>query len=96
MSVIRKTYDQGPLHDVVDEYFEIDGKIEGERKIYYNTGALLSTANYVNNNIVGDHIQYYPNGKIELITKYIDGKTVHMTRYDENGVVISSGSIVYN
>ena len=45
MSVIRKYYDDKETI-LKEEYFEINGIKEGEKKYYYENGKLLSVFNY--------------------------------------------------
>ncbi len=67
-----------------------DGKLEGEVREYYPTGARKSLVNYENNQLEGDAEYYYPTGSIKMAGEYRDSlKNGKWKFYDEKGNLIS-------
>jgi len=49
------------------------GILQGERKWYYKSGELVSTANYVDDLRQGEEKWYYKSGKLASTVTYVDG-----------------------
>jgi len=60
--VIKTYYDNGQLEE---EYFENDGKIEGEYKKYFENGQLRIICNFVNGKKEGEFKSYHENGRVK-------------------------------
>jgi len=52
----------------------INGKKEGEYKVYFKDRLLLSKSNYKNNKLDGERLEFYDNGKLISKKNYKDGK----------------------
>jgi len=61
MSVIRTYYDGGELKE---EYYELNGKKEGDYKLYWKNGQLNLISNYVNGVQEGECKKYWRNGQL--------------------------------
>ena len=59
--VVRTYYDLEQTK-LKEEYFQVNGKIEGIKKLYYDNGKLSSIVNYINNYMDGEFKAYYSNG----------------------------------
>ena len=59
---------------IKEEYFQNNGKIEGEYKRYHINGQLYEICNYINDRKNGEYKEYYDNGQLREICNYIDGK----------------------
>ena len=55
----RTYYDSGELEK---EYFEINGKKEGQYKLYRNNGELHICSNYIDGKLNGEYKLYTDNG----------------------------------
>ncbi len=67
--VIRKYYNYKEIK-LWREYFEFNGKIEGEYKEYYDNGQLSLIFNYKNQKTEGKYTLYYSNGQLKKICNY--------------------------
>ncbi len=65
--VKREYYSTGELET---EWFEVNGKKEGESKSYYSTGKLMLVSNYVNDKIAGEFKLYYENGQFQVYSAF--------------------------
>ena len=57
-------YDQ--LVKLLTEEFEIDGKKEGEYKLYYVTGQLMKKSIFMNDQLHGEYKKYFQKNKNEF------------------------------
>ena len=71
--VIREYYnDEKTL--LKEEYFQVNGKKEGEFKCYYPSGELYHIINYVNDKKEGESKSFHENGQLASIFYYINNK----------------------
>ncbi len=81
--VVRTYYESGEL---CQEYFEVDGKKEGEYKSYYQSGNIKEIVPYINGLQHGEIKWYWDNGKIETEFFMKNGKYHgEHKQYDING-----------
>lgn len=81
-----RVYDQELI--LRQEYFELDGKKEGEHKEYSEEGYLETISNYVNGIIHGEFRGYRPNGQLHRIGNYSNGELEgKYIRYHPNGQI---------
>jgi hypothetical protein len=67
-----------------------DGKLDGELREFYQTGAQKSILLYQNNLLDGEAKYFYPSGSIKMEGEYADSlKTGKWKFYDEKGLIIS-------
>jgi antitoxin component YwqK of YwqJK toxin-antitoxin module len=59
-------------HNTTTTYYEVNGKIEGEQKTFYNNGDLYSLYNYIDGKKNGPFILYQENGLPMVIGNYLD------------------------
>ncbi len=89
MAEVKREYHNGIL---VAEWFEINGKYEGEFKIYQDNGYngyVYEISNYVNGIQQGEYKMYYENGQLCEIGNYVNGKCEgEFKKYHENGQLI--------
>jgi antitoxin component YwqK of YwqJK toxin-antitoxin module len=71
--VVRTFYDKEKTK-VEEEYFIMNGKIEGIYKLYHENGQLCSEVNYIDGKREGIFKSYYQNGQLYVEVNYIDGK----------------------
>lgn len=79
--------------NINQEYFEVNGKIEGQLKEYYQypNGILWKICNYVNGKANGEYRDYHLNGNLATICNYVDGRANgEYKRYDEEGNLIKT------
>ncbi len=62
-------YDDGKLQEI-STY--VDGKLNGERRLYWPNGKLMAKENYKMNRMDGDYISLYESGSNESQGKYKD------------------------
>ena len=74
MAKVVRTYYDKEQTKLDEEYYEINGKKEGEYKEYYMNGNLKVICNYINNKLNGKYKLYHYNGYLDLICNYVDGK----------------------
>ena len=65
--VIRNYYETGELQE---EYFQLNGKKEGEYKRYNYNGNLYAICNYFNGHPKGEYKSYHENGELKEIRNY--------------------------
>jgi antitoxin component YwqK of YwqJK toxin-antitoxin module len=71
----------------VEAHYKADS-LDGERRFYYETGAVQAVEHYVNNHYHGDFKEFYPNGKAKVEQRYENDKLQGIsTVYYENGNV---------
>jgi antitoxin component YwqK of YwqJK toxin-antitoxin module len=71
--VIRNYY-PGDNGNLFEEYFQLNGKKEGEYKSYYDNGRLYIICNYINGLKEGEYKQYYSNGNLWTVHHYLSDK----------------------
>ena len=60
--VVRRYYNKEQTK-LEEEYFEIDGKIEGVYKEYWDNGQLKQICNYINDYRNGEYKHYHYDGQ---------------------------------
>ena len=86
--VIRNYHPQDN-ENLFEEYFQSNGKKEGEYKSYHRNGQLWVIGNYVNGLKEGEFKQYYEIGQLWVICNYInDKRDGEYKQYYENGNLI--------
>ena len=87
--VVRIYYDDE--HTKLDEeYFQVNGKKEGEYKSYYENGYLCWICTYINDKEEGEYKEYYDTGEISFICYYVDGnENGEYKCYYKNGCELS-------
>jgi antitoxin component YwqK of YwqJK toxin-antitoxin module len=71
---------------VKEEYFKMNGKMNGIYKSYWKNGQLCTEVNYIDDIMNGIKKSYFPNGQLEEELNYIDGKKNGIYKsYWENG-----------
>ncbi|MEI6347773.1 MAG: TonB family protein [Bacteroidota bacterium] len=94
-------YDNKALRIEIGEFSTLSPPIKnGQFMIYYETGAIKSRCNFVNNNIQGEGIEYHKNGtpqeisnfelnlKHGISTEFMDDSTLVVTRTYDKGKLI--------
>ena len=71
--VVRTYHDQEQTQ-LKEEYFQLNGKINGIYKSYHRNGQLYSEVNYIDGNRNGIYKSYYENGQLYWEVNYIDDK----------------------
>ena len=89
----KKTY--YPDNKLNEEYFEIDGKKDGEYKNYYENGKLAAEGRFSNDIQVGTWKNYYNDGLIMSIIDYKAGFISNLNAWDRfgNHVVVNGNGI---
>ena len=54
--------DEGTI--IKEKFFQINGKIEGEKISYYSNGNVSSKCFYIDGKLEGEKISYYSNGNV--------------------------------
>jgi hypothetical protein len=68
------------------EYYNQDGKLEGEYLLYYRNGQLKEKETFLDGKLEGDYISYYKNGQIrEKGTFRGDKREGPYTAFDREG-----------
>jgi len=79
---------------IVENYNE-EGKLEGERFVYFKNGSVAESANYKNGLLHGESKWYSEKNIVLRHTHYkedhLEGKTIN---YDSNGKITSEGNFV--
>ena len=66
-----------------------NGKLNGERKIFFGDGTPEIIEQYVNDVIHGSYKVYHPNGSIHIEAEYIEGKMQgELKRYYDSGEIM--------
>jgi antitoxin component YwqK of YwqJK toxin-antitoxin module len=73
---VVRTYHNEEKTKVKEEYFKMNGKIEGVYKSYHDNGQLFEEINYIDGLIQGIFKSYHENGELYVEVNYIDGKKV--------------------
>ncbi len=69
---IVRTYYDNQKTKLKEEYFEVNGKKEGEYKEYYENGQLLRICNYINEKKEGPYREYHINGALRIFCNYVN------------------------
>ena len=69
-----------------EEYYHINGKIDGIKKVYNSSGDLIREENYVNGKLYGI-IKIYDNNKIIEIRNYFNGNYYYVEKYNNNKII---------
>ena len=97
---VIRTYYSGDDRNLSEEYFQLNGKKEGEYKSYYDNGQLEMICNYVNNKTEGEYKEYYRSGQLFIICNYLNDKwDGEYKSYYENGnlyehLIYSHGQLI--
>lgn len=88
-------YHKNSTAKMIVENYNDEGKLEGERFVYFKNGSLAESANYKNGLLHGESKWYSENNIVLRHTHYeedhLEGKTIN---YDANGNVTSEGNYV--
>ena len=69
-----------------------ESKREGPTTYYFKSGKVMSTMNYANGELNGDHTSYYSNGQVKAKYTYDNGKLVGSYKsYHRNGAIEQEG-----
>ncbi len=72
---VVRTYHDNEQTKLYQEYFTVDGLIEGQYKSYNDeSGLLWSICNYINGKREGEYKMYWETGQLKIICYYINGK----------------------
>jgi antitoxin component YwqK of YwqJK toxin-antitoxin module len=71
--VVRTYYDEEKTK-IFEEYFKMNGKIEGIYKSYWQNGQLFYEVNYIDDKREGIYKSYWDDGQLYKEVNYIDGK----------------------
>ena len=89
MAELKRTYFRSG--ELFSEWYEINGKIEGEFKYYYANGQLEEIEQYIDGKLNGESKSYYPNGKLYIIETFMeDKKNGEYKEYDYEGNLVKS------
>jgi antitoxin component YwqK of YwqJK toxin-antitoxin module len=75
---VVRTYHDKEKTKIFEEYFKMNGKIEGIYKSYWKNGQLCCEVNYIDDKREGIYKSYWDDGQLYKEVNYIDGK--------ENGI----------
>lgn len=86
---IKKYYSE--IHNRIhEEYFQLNGKKEGEYKSYGYNGNVNRVYNYVNGKLHGEWKNFYDNGQLSSIGNYVDDKLQgEYKSYYDNGNLLT-------
>jgi antitoxin component YwqK of YwqJK toxin-antitoxin module len=68
----------------------VDGKLNGERKIWYTNGVLFCKMHYKMDTLNGKSEWFYPSGQIQNEDYFVNGKRAHVSRYYHDSVIVQS------
>lgn len=82
---------------MIEEHFNDNGQLNGERKVFYQSGKLAETAQYENGKLEGESKWLTEDGKALRVSIYaadqLNGKTVN---YDSSQNITSVGDYEKN
>lgn len=82
---------------MIEEYFNDNGLLDGERKVFYQSGNLAESAQYMNGKLEGTSKWILENGQVFRSSVYskdqLNGKTVN---YDSSQNITSEGKYTNN
>jgi antitoxin component YwqK of YwqJK toxin-antitoxin module len=73
--VVRNYYSENK-ENLYEEYFQSNGKKEGEYKSYYKNGQLWRVCNYINGLVEGEYKEYFTTGHLYRHLIYSHGQIV--------------------
>ncbi|WP_439150917.1 toxin-antitoxin system YwqK family antitoxin [Winogradskyella sp.] len=86
-------YHKNSMSKMIVENYNDDGKLEGERIVYYKSGLVAEKAYYKNGKLNGEAIWYTEQNKPLKKSIYIDDVLNGLTiNYDANGNITSEGN----
>lgn len=88
---VKRYYDNGNVKSI--EYFNSNGKQEGENKYYKEIGGLDYSVFYIDGK-VKKTIAYYDNGDVHYYTEVGKNDTIKKISYNENGKIEIVGNVV--
>jgi antitoxin component YwqK of YwqJK toxin-antitoxin module len=71
MAKVVRTYYDMEQTELKEEYYEVNGKIEGVYKSYFENGNIDIICNYINGKLNGEYKSYHSNGQLYIICNYI-------------------------
>lgn len=90
-------YHKDGVNIMIEEHFNENGQLNGERKVFYQSGKLAETAQYVNGKLDGESKWFTEDGKTLRVSIYEDdqlnGTTVN---YDSAQNITSEGDYKNN
>lgn len=72
------------------ELFYANGLREGKSYSYDTNGVLFFEGVYVHDTLNGPVIEYYPDGKVKIISSFLKGKEKSQIHYDKNQKIIDA------
>lgn len=88
-------YHKNSTAKMIAENYNTEGKLEGERNVYYKDGLVAEKAFYKNGKLDGESKWFSEKNKLLRLSNYkadkLDGKTIN---YDADGNITSEGSYV--
>ena len=86
-------YHKNTSNKMIEEYFNNEGELEGERKVYYKNGEVAEHALYENGKLEGEAKWYAANGKLIKVANFLDGE-FHgkYVTYNLEGEITSEGT----
>jgi uncharacterized protein len=74
MAQYIRTYHDNAKTQLKEEYYEVNGKIEGVYKKYYYNGQIYIICNFINGILHGEYKSYHKNGQLFNECYHVDGK----------------------
>ena len=88
-----KYYHKDSKQLMSQEFYNNDGKLDGKKTVYYLSGSIAETTNYVNGSLQGESIAYSEKGKILRVETYKDNMFHGLYKtYDLKGNLLSEGN----
>ncbi|WP_299525186.1 toxin-antitoxin system YwqK family antitoxin [Winogradskyella sp.] len=90
-------YHKGSSDKMIVEYYNNDGKLEGERSVFYKNGNIAEKAQYKDGELEGSYLWYSKDNLLLRQSDYKEGKLNGNTMYyDSKGLVTSEGKYQNN
>lgn len=83
----EERYSNGQIE--IEETY-VNGKLNGERKIWYPNGTLFCKQNYLNDTLDGKSEWFYPSGQIYDEDYYLKGKPCNVSRLYYDSTIVQS------
>jgi TonB family protein len=90
--IVKEFYRSGKVAMICKSTTNIVGKLkfEGTQVVFFPNGRRMQITNYLNGQISGDVLNYYPNGKLCTVKIYSPGKRPFLKQYnDSTGIVLA-------
>lgn len=88
-------YHKNSTAKMIVEHFNDDGKLDGERLVYYKSGEIAEKAYYKNGELNGEALWYSEKNELLRKSTYRNGKLHGITiNYDTDGNVTSQGNYI--